>query len=281
MWLLFASIAVLSSTIIATIFRVSAVKTSNPRAFSFVLNSYILLLALIILFITGIGDVKLDSYLTFLLVLSTLGYGIFQRYQFLARKHLESSITQTIMTPGSIAGYLLAIVWLNESPKAVQVAGYVLILLSTLLIVFNRRRKLELNKYALLALLISVALNLSVVVNRRVAPSFENILAYVVIILFVQVLFTYLPSVSRKAVKKELSSQNTFLILLSVLNLVAIFSSFQALKLAPATYVTPVLASNVVFIAIAGILFLKEKERIGTKLIAASIASLGLFLVSR
>lgn len=71
------------------------------------------------------------------------------------------------------------------------------------------------------------------------------------------------------------------LVLLAVINLVALFCLISALRLAPATQVMPIANSNIVFIAIAGIMFLKERDRVPIKILAALIACFGLFLVSR
>jgi drug/metabolite transporter (DMT)-like permease len=281
MWLAYALIAVLSSTILATIFRVVSVKAKDTRTFSFIFNVSVLMIALALIALTGIGNIDLDPYLLTLLLLSSIGYGIFQRYQFLARKHLESSVTQTIMTPASIIGYILAIVWLNESPTPLKIMGYVLILISTLIVVLKPGKKLGLNKYALLAFLISGALNISIVIDRKVTPHFDQALTYVAIIMLAQVFFTFLPSIPYGAIKREFLLQKKSLLVLAVLNFIALFCTISALQLAPATSVAPIISSNVVFIAIAGIIFLKERDYIGVKLVAAAVACAGLFLVSR
>lgn len=280
MWLFYALATVALTTVLATLFRVSSVRTNDPRAFSFLLNTVVLTLTLIGVIIFGVGTIRLNPYLVALLILSCIGYGIFQRFQFSVRKNLESSVTQTLMTPGSVVAYMLAIYWLREPLTFTRTLGCALIVIATIMVVKQRRTKLQIDKWSLLAIAISVALNIAVVINRKVAPGFELALTYVLLLCFAQTLFTYLPKVSLSSVKKELRLQAWLIPILAVINVVSLYFSIAALKLAPASQVIPVLSSNVVFIALAGIVFLKEHSRVGIKIASAGLAMIGLILVS-
>lgn len=280
MWLFFALGSVLATTTLAILFRVLSVKASDSRAFAFAFNTTVLCYALILCLVFGVGSINFSRELLFLLMLSGLGYGVFQRYQFVVRKHLPASEVQIVYAPTGIAGYILAIFWLGESADLVRIAGYGLVLLAAFLVI-KRPKKFVFNHFVLLAFLTGAALSIAATIDRKIAPEFSSVLLYVAILWFFQALFCFVPKLSFASIKTEFLKQYKLIIPLAAINLIALFCLISALRLAPATQVMPVANSNLVFISLAAIIFLKERERIPVKIAAALIATLGLFLVSR
>ena len=281
MWFLYSLTAVASTTTLALLFRKVSTRSDDPRAFSFIFNLTALFISISLVAVTGIGEINLDAQTAALLVASGLGYGIFQRYQFLARKNIEASIMQTIATPAGVIGYALAIVWLGEAVTLAKVLGYGLILLSALIVINPKPSKLKLNKYFILVVLIAGALSAAATIDRRVSPNFSSALTYASVLWAFQVVAVLLPTISISNIKKEIKLHKNMIPLLASVNVVALFCTVSALQLAPVSSVSPVLASNVVFIALFGIIILRERQRTMCKLSAAVITFLGLFLVSR
>lgn len=280
MWFLYAALTVLFTTILGISFRKIALKTSDQRAFSFAYNLSMFCIALVIVLLTGLGDIDLNRYYFGLLVLSGIGYGLFQRYQFAIRKHIEASTIQTVVMPSGLVGFILAIIWLGEALTLTKVVGYLLVILATLLIVAPKSH-LKLNKWVLGAFLIGAALSIAGTIDREVSQQFSSALTYTAALLFFHALLTYVPFVKTRSLLEELRRWNWRIPVLAAINVASLVALIKALQLAPASQVLPVTQSNVVFMALAGILILKERSRTPIKILAAAITFIGLFLISR
>lgn len=280
MWLVYALLTVACTTTLGICFRTIALKTSNPRAFSFVYNFTMFVLACMLVFAAGIGSIQLNWFLGLLLVASGVGYGVFQRYHFSIRKHIEASIMPLVVMPSGIVGFILAVLWLGEPVTQYKIFGYSLIIFASLLIV-RPKKGIRLNWYGLAAFAIGASLSIAATLDRRVAPNFSSAITYTAVLLFFHAFVTYLPYVSPKEMKKELEMQGWRIPVLATINVASLIFLISALKLAQATQVMPVAASNVVATAVLGIIILRERSRIGLKLIAALLTFFGLFLVSR
>ncbi len=280
MWLLYSLITVALTSILAISFKVVSLKAEDSRAFSFIFNGTILLITLILVLVTGIGKVNLTPWTVCLLVISGIGYGLFQRYQFVVRKHIPTSEIQILVVPTGIAGYLLAIFWLQEAITPVRVMGYALVLLAAILVLFKKGVTFKFNRYIFLTFFIGISLSVAATIDRKVAPLVENVLTYTAILWAAQTIMCYLPYVKIEKIKRELTLQRWKILVLALINLAVLYCQITAIRLAPATKVAPVLASNIVVIALLSIVILKERDRIIIKIIAALLATTGLILVS-
>lgn len=282
MWLAFTLAVVACTSVLGILFRVVAVKSKDPRIFSFLMNATALIIVALLVIVKGMGKVSLENGALVLILLSGLGYGFFQRFQFLVRKHIEASKISVIFAPTGFVGYTLAILWLGESVTPLKLAGYALIFLAILLILYKKSsEKIVINRYVVIALFIGAGLSCAATIDRSVVPGFESALTYTLIIWASQTLACFVPGISMKHIKTELRINTYFIPLLAVINVAATFFLVSALQRAPATQVMPIANSNVIVTALLGILLLKERDRIGTKLLAAIIATVGLILVSQ
>ncbi len=280
MWLVFAFGSVAATTLLGVLFRVMAVRARDSRAFAFAFNSTVFVFSMILLLLFGFGSANIDRGVILLLICSGIGYGLFQRYQFAIRKHVVASETPFLYAPTGIAGYLLALFWLGEPFKIERIFGYGLVLIAVFMIL-NKPKKFQFNKYVVLALLTGAGLSIAATIDRKVSQNFSSTLTYVTILWFFQALACYLPYVSFKKVQAEYSAQKLRIPILAAINLLALFCIISALKLAPATQVMPIANSNIIFITLAGTVFLNERERTPIKIIASLIAFAGLYLISR
>ncbi len=281
MWIIFASLTVLSTTVLGIAFRRIALKTSHPREYAFIYNAVMFLLALPLAFILGVGLFSITTELLVLLILSGVLYGIFQRYQFTVRKHIEASVIQTIVTPAGLVGYLLAVVWLGEAVTLPRTLGYGLVLVAAYLVTRPSEHSIHLNKYALFAFVIASCLSVAGVIDRAVSPNFESAFTYLTILLFFHAFICFLPAVKIATVEKEFALHTWRLPLLASINIFALWCLVSALQRAPATQVLPVVASNVVLLSVVGIWFLKERTDIFRKLLSSFIVLVGLILVAQ
>ena len=281
MWVVYALGAVMSTTVLALFFRTVAIRSENTRVFSFLFNVTALFMSIVLMLVTGVGTIHIDTYLLILLFVSGLSYGIFQRYQFTLRKTVEVSVFQTIATPASVVGYILAIAWLGESISLLKCIGYGCILAGLLIVINPKKSDFVFNKSVVAIFLITSALSIAGTIDRRVSPQFSSALTYVTILWLFQVVAVGLPFIPLKIMRSELKLHRWRVPLLAATNALALLLTITALRLAPVSRVLPILSSNVIFIALLGIFALKERERIPKKVLAATITFVGLFFVSR
>ena len=281
MWIVYALGAVMSTTILALLFRTVALRSENTRAFSFLFNVTALFISIILMLITGVGTIHIDTYLLILLFVSGLSYGVFQRYQFTLRKVVEASVFQTIATPASAVGYILAIAWLGESISLQKCIGYGCILFGLLIVINPKKSDFVFNKSVVAIFLITSALSIAGTIDRRVSPQFSSALTYATILWLFQVIAVGLPFIPLHVIRSELKLHTWRIPLLAATNALALLLTVAALRLAPVSRVLPILSSNIIFIALLGIFVLKERARIPQKVLAATIMFVGLFFVSR
>jgi len=281
MWLAYALGALLLTSSLGILFSVVSVKSKDARTFGFLFNFTIFLMTVVLVLAVGVGPVRINPWIASLMLCSGFGYGLFQRYQFVVRKHLSAPEIQVLVTPASAAGYILAILWLHEAVTPLRVLGYLLITIATLLVIKRKGLKFSFNRYVLLLIFIGVSLSLAGTIDRRVVPHFDHLITYTAILWLAQTISCYIPYVKRDSLKQELALQSWRIPLLAIINLAALFCQVSAIKLAAVTRVAPITSMNVVLVAILSIVFLKDRDRIPAKLGAATIATIGLILVSR
>lgn len=280
MWLVYSLTFVALTTVLALLMRTVSLKTHDQRAYAFLFDFGTLLVTLTALAFVGIGTVTLNPWYVFLILCAGVGHGLFHRYQFLARAHIEASAIEVIMAPASIVGYVLAVLWLNESVTLFKTIGFALVLGAGLLVSYSTKTKLTINKYALLAFAIAASASIAGTIDREVSQQFSSALAYAALLWAIKSAVCYIPYVKYTSLKKQLGEFRWYLALMAVLNAAILYCALSALQLAPATRVLPVLSSNVVFISLAAVIVLHEDKHVRRKLIAAAIACIGLFFVS-
>lgn len=280
-WLAYALGFVLFTTILALLMRTIARKTRHERAFAFLFNMTTLAATLVAIGVVGIGSVELDATVLALVIAAGILHGLFHRYQFVARKHIEASAIEVIMAPSAIVGYTLAIFWLGESVTGFKIVGFSLVLLAGILTSYTHHSHLKISRYALLAFFIGAAASIAGTIDRAVAINFSSALTYAAVLWAVQAVVCFIPGLKWRVIAEELHTYHWYLLLMATLNAVVLYCAVVALQLAPVTKVSPVLSSNVVFISLAAIIILGERTHVQRKVTAALLACLGLFFVAR
>lgn len=120
--------------------RVLAIKSKDPRAFSFNFNIIAAIIASLLFIPQVIGQNYEISINLFLLIgLASLLYGIFERTQFFARKYIEASTFSILSRLSPIVTFITSIVLLSESFTLKKLAGATLIIGANLLLTYKRK----------------------------------------------------------------------------------------------------------------------------------------------
>ncbi|HCM37980.1 MAG: hypothetical protein UV61_C0006G0098 [Candidatus Gottesmanbacteria bacterium GW2011_GWB1_43_11] len=118
-WLVLSLISVLMFTILNLLMRVLAVKSENQRAFSFVFNAWGAIFALgFYLLETNKFSVPRPNLLQLLLILAVVClYGLYERFQFSARKHIDASTLTILYSLAPVVAFTGSIIFLVKRSR--------------------------------------------------------------------------------------------------------------------------------------------------------------------
>lgn len=272
-WLSFALLAVAINTTLVLGLRVQTKSVTNPRITGLVYNCFAAMVSVLVWILNG-AQLPSNVPLTAigLMILSAIGYGIFQRGQFYFRKHVEASQLAPVLQSGIVAGLAASILLLHEPLTPKKIAGIIIILGGVILI--NRDTRLNINKYTAGALLIGSALSVAGVIDKLASPHFP-LFFYTMWIWILPLIYIAIP-VKSTEIKTAIKEGGWGTPLLATLNAISLVVLVKALQLGEASNVLPVLATTSVASVIGGIIILGERKDWQIKLIAGILVTIGI-----
>lgn len=275
-WLSFAIGAILINTTLVLALRIISKDSSEPRITGFVYNCYGALASILIWLASGAAlpsNVPLPA--VFLLLLSALGYGIFQRGQFFLRKHVEASELTPVMQSGMIFGFAASIIFLQEAVTFKKIIGAAIILTAVLLVSLNK--KFTVHKYTLAAVAISASLSIAGVIDKLASPNYP-LFFYTMLIWLIPLPFIALPT-TRDQVWTTIRQSSWQIPVLASLNALSLVLLVKALQLGEASRVIPVMGMTPILAVLGGIIILNERNNWQSKVIAGILATLGVLIL--
>lgn len=272
-WLGFALLAVAINTTLGLGLRSQTKTVANPRITGLVYNCIAAATSIIIWLLSGAQlphNVPLSA--TGLMLISAIGYGIFQRGQFYFRKHVEVSQLTPVLQAGIIAGLAASFLLLHEPLSTKKLVGIILILGGVILT--NRDSHLNINKYTAGALFIGSALSVAGIIDKLASPHFP-IFFYAMWIWILPLVYIAIP-VKAKDIKTAIKEGNWRTPLLASLNALSLVALVKALQLGEASNVLPVMATTGVATVLGGIIILNERKDWQIKLVAGILVTIGI-----
>lgn len=275
-WLTFAIGAILINTTLVLGLRVVSKGSANPRITGFIYNCYGALASIIIWVLSGSPlPANVPATAIFLLLLSALGYGIFQRGQFYLRKHVEASELVPVMQSGLIFGFLASIIILGETLTPQKLLGVGIIFAAALIVSVSK--KLSVHKYTFFAIAISAALSIAGVIDKLASPHYP-LFFYTMLIWIIPLPFIAFP-VSKKEVVAAIKQTTWPIPLLAGLNALSLVFIVRALQLGEASKVIPIMGMVPVLSVLGGIVILGEKQNWQRKVLAGILATIGILIL--
>ena len=280
MWLILSLAAVLMFTAQNLLMRVLAVKSVHPRTFSFVFNSWGTFFAAILFLFErpSLGALPQISWIQWVLIVAaTLGYGLYERTHFLARKQLDASTTAILFRLSPVITFIGALLFLHEPLTFSRLVGAVL-LIGASLIVVHKNPKLQASPAVWIAVFAATMLGLAGVFDK---PASVGIPAnfYSVALWGLSLCIVAFPSISWKQLTNEFKIGGWKVALTAFLNVIGFVLYVKALALADVSLVTPVTSSTGTLTILAGIVILKEKSFMKKKIIAGVLMFIGILLL--
>ena len=280
MWLILSLAAVLMFTSQNLLMRVLAVKSDHPRTFSFIFNLWGSLFALLIYFFErpSLESLTHISWIQILLIGgAALGYGLYERTHFLARKNLDASTVAVLFRLDPIIAFIGAIIFLHEPLTVTKFIGAAT-LIGASLIVLHKNPHLRTNRYVLIAIFGAFMLGMAALFDKPASSGIPATLYSAAMWAFSLPVIAF-PTMTFKQLKKEFLIGGWEVALTAFLNVSGFILYLKALSLADASRVIPITSSTGTLTVLAGILILKENTYIGRKIFAGILMLVGILLL--
>ncbi len=280
MWLILSLAAVLMFTAQNLLMRVLAVKSDHPRTFSFIFNSWAATFAILLFVIErpSLTDIKPLPWIQLLLIGgAVIGYGLYERSHFLARKHLEASTISVLFQLSPVIAFVGSLLFLHESLTVPKIIGATLLILASLTVI-QKNPQLRFNRSVLIALFSAFVLGLAEMFDKPASANIP-INLYSAAMWALSLPFIAFPGFSRKQLIKEFTIGGWKVALTAFFNVFGFVLYLKALAMTDASRVIPIVSSSATLVVLGGIFLLHERTYLKRKLIAGVLMFFGILLL--
>lgn len=214
-----------------------------------------------------------------MLGLSIIFYGISDRMNTTVRSGIEASTYSMLKQLSTTFMIFAGLIFFKEEFILTKFIGAMLIIFSNLLI-FYKKGKFEFNRYILLGILSNIAYTVALFLDVNISDNF-NLPFYVALTLIVPALLIMIfERIKPSQIKKEVVNGNKKAIIITALSWgIMIVSQLRAYQLGNVTVVAPLCALTVILNVVVGYLFLKERDNLLRKIIAAILIIISVILI--
>lgn len=246
-------------------------------------------LTVLLQFIAGLSALFLSPFFKFtfptdwkvylLLATACIFYALSDRINTTVRSGIEASTFSIIKQLSTVFMILAGLLFFKEKFVWKKIIGAILIIFSNILI-FYKKGNQKLNKYVLLGILSNILYSIALFLDVNISDNF-NLAFYVASTLLIPALFiTIIEKVKLSNIKNEFKNGNKKAILTTGLCWgTMIVVQLRAYQLGETTSVAPLCALTVIGNVLVGYIFLKERNNLIKKLIAALLIILSVFLI--
>jgi uncharacterized membrane protein len=193
-------------------------------------------------------------------------------------EHAHLSISSILSRTRLIWVPILAYFIIHESLKTPDYIGIIILFVGLSVVVSPK--KLFIDKGATFANLAAFMIALNIVITKMALPYGSNGVINGIMSLIPALLFPlFIPNSSKRLIK--IFQNNLLLKLIAIaFNVLSIYVFTQALRVGDSGKVTAIYQGMIIVSILAGIIFLKERDDIGKKLIGAAITVIGVVVLS-
>ena len=207
-------------------------------------------------------------------------YSISDRINTTVRNGLEASLFGIIRQLATVFMILFGLIFFKEPFIITKILGALIIIFSNILIFFEKSQK-KLNKFVILGILSNIIFSFALFLEINLSSHF-NLAFYVSLTLIIPaVILIIFEKIKFKNLVNEFKSSNKYAVLIAGLcwGLMSLVE-LKAYQLKDVTTVAPLCALAVIGNVFVGYTFLKEKNNISKKLIAACLITIGVILIN-
>lgn len=279
MWILFIVIYIILTVTFTQLYKIVTKTSKNAGA-----------LTVLIQFFAGTSALLLCPLFKFTLPtnwkvylflgIACIFYAISDRINTTVRRGIEASTFCIIEQLSTVFMILAGLLFFKEPVAWKKIIGAGIIIFSNVLIFYKKKNK-NLDKYVVLEIISNIAYSIALFLDVNISDNF-NLAFYVALTLLIPVLFiTITEKIKLSNIKTEFQNSNKKAILItSICWGTKMIVQLKAYQLGSVTSVAPLCALTVIGNVIVSYLFLKERNNLLQKLIAAVLIIISVFLIN-
>ncbi len=274
---LFNFAALFSITIFDTLSRVSLLRTKYIFAYTVLWEIMGGFMAILFLPFDKLRF-QLDSDTLVLVGIAIIFLAVSDALMFKAYKYEEESQLASIFPLMNLIAVIFSVYFFKSAIRTTTIYGLLLVLLATVLINLHKQKKSAL-KGVTYAVLYTIFTGIAIAIEGKIINHF-SIVVFIALSFFLPALlnqFIFLRPKIRE-MKYELKKHWQTIALSAVIINIAVFSLLKALAYNRIPETLSIYAASSILLALVGVTFLKERDHMKIKLIAATIAAVGVVL---
>lgn len=278
MWIIFVFLYIILAIAFTQFYKIVTKTSKDDGALTVLLE-----------FLAGISALLLSPFFKFtfpsdwkvylFLGIACIFYALSDRMNTTIRRGLEASTFSIIKQLSTVFMILAGLLFFKEPFVWKKIIGATLIIFSNVLI-FYKKGNQKLDKYVLLGILSNLAFSIALFIDVNLSDNF-NLAFYVALTLLIPALFiTITEKIKFTNIKKEFIKGNKKAILITSLCWgTMLVAQLRAYQLGNVTVVAPLCTLTVIGNVIIGHIFLKERDNLFKKIIAATLIIISIFLI--
>lgn len=277
-WLIYVGLYLILATVFTQFFKIATKTLKRAGALTILLQ---LIAGLSALVLCPFFEFKLptDVMVYIMLGISIVFYAITDRVNTTVRSGLEASTFSMLKQLSTTFMIFAGLVFFKEEFVLTKFIGAMLIIFSNVLI-FYKKGKFEFNKYLLLGVFGNISFTVALFLDVNISDNF-NLPFYVALTLIIPALLIMIfERIKPSEIKEEFVNGNKKAILTTAISWgIMIVSQLRAYQLGNVTVIAPLCALTVILNVIVGYLFLKERDNLIRKIIAAILIIISVVLI--
>lgn len=277
-WIICVILYLFLATVFTQAYKVCTKTLKNPGALTILLE---LIAGITVLIMAPFFDMKFptDMKVYIFLGIAIIFYTIADRLNTTVRSGIEASTFSLLQQLSTVFLTFSGFVFFKEEFIFTKFLGAILILFSNIFIFFQKG-KTKLDKHVALGILSNLSFTIALFLDVNISDNF-NLPFYVSTTLTVPaILIFFVEKIKLSDLKEEIKYGNKPAILLTaVCWSTSILFSLRAYQLGNVSVVAPLCALTVILNVIVGYIFLKERDNMPKKIIAALLVILSIFLI--
>lgn len=277
-WVLCVVLYLVLSTAFTQFYKVATKTLKSAGALTIVLQ---LTASLVALLLCPLFEFKFptDVRIYIMLGISIIFYSISDRLNTTVRSGIEASTFSILKQISTTFMIFAGLIFLKEQFVLTKFIGAMIIIFSNILIFF-KKGKVKFNRYILLGILSNLSFTVALFLDVNISDNF-NLPFYVVISLTVpSLLIMIFERIKISDIKNEIVNGNKKAILATAICWsLSIIAQLRAYQLESVSIVAPLCALTVLLNVIVGYIFLKERDSLLKKIIAAILIIISVILI--
>lgn len=277
-WLLYVLLYLVFATVFTQFYKITTKTLTKAGALTVLLE---FMAGIIILMLCPFFEMKFptDISVYISLGLAIVFYAITDRLNTTVRKEIEASTFSILKQISTVFMIVAGIIFFKEPFLWNKIIGAILIIFSNILI-FYKKGKFKFDKYVLLGVLSNLSFSIAMFLDVSISENF-NLPIYVAITLIVPAILIFIfDRIKFSEIKTELKNGNKeAMIITSITWGLSIFSQLRAYQIGNVTTIAPLCALTVILNVLVGYVFLKEKDNLLKKIVAAIFVIISVILI--